>query len=85
MGTNESDLIVTAYVTKDYETCSKLAYLRPTLLLVNFTRVLRGTFKENSAFILRSCNVSTTTKEDMVLSFKGNVFEQRMKPMKPIN
>ncbi|GAB6949207.1 hypothetical protein JCM15640A_07920 [Hoylesella timonensis 4401737 = DSM 22865 = JCM 15640] len=42
MGTNESDLIVTYYVTTDYETFSKLAYLRPTLLLMDFTRVLRG-------------------------------------------
>ena len=43
MEINESDLIVTTYVTIDYESCSKLAYLRPTLRLVDFTRVLRGT------------------------------------------
>ena len=43
MGTNESDLIVIAYETIDYESCSKLAYLRPTLVLVDFTQVLRGT------------------------------------------
>ena len=42
MGINESDLIIIAYVTTDYESCSKLAYLRPTLLLMDFTRVLRG-------------------------------------------
>ena len=43
MGTNESDLIVIVCVTIDYETCSKIAYLRPTLLLVVFMRVMRGT------------------------------------------
>ena len=43
MGTNESDLIVIAYVTTDYEFRSKLAYSRPTLLLMDFTQVLRDT------------------------------------------
>lgn len=43
MGTNEGDLIVTYYVTMDYEGRSKLAYLRPTLQLMDFMRVLRGT------------------------------------------
>ena len=43
MGINESDLIIIVYVTVDYETRSKLAYLRPTLRLVVFMRVMRGT------------------------------------------
>ena len=43
MGINESDLIIIAYVTTDYETRSKLAYLRPTWVLIDFTRVMRGT------------------------------------------
>ena len=34
---------VTYLMTTDYKPCSKFAYLRPTLLLDDFTRVLRGT------------------------------------------
>ena len=43
MEINGGDLIVTISVTTDYKTCSKLAYLRPTLLLMDSTRVMRGT------------------------------------------
>ena len=40
----KSDVIdVTYLMTTDYKPCSKFAYLRPTLLLDDFTRVLRGT------------------------------------------
>ena len=34
---------VTCSITKDYKPCSKFAYLRPTLPLDDFMRVLRGT------------------------------------------
>ncbi len=40
----KSDIVnVTYLMTIDYKPCSKFAYLRPTLPLDVFTRVLRGT------------------------------------------
>ena len=36
------DIDVTFTITTSYETCSKFAYLRPTLLLDDFMRVMRG-------------------------------------------
>ena len=37
------DVSIMPLTTVSYESCSKLAYLRPTLPLVVFTRVLRDT------------------------------------------
>ena len=43
LGKKRTVLSVTHLITKDYESRSNFAYLRPTLLLDVFTRVLRGT------------------------------------------
>ena len=43
IGMKQNNLIVISYITTSYETRSKFAYLRPTLPLDVFTRVLRGT------------------------------------------
>jgi len=42
-GTKSEDFVVTHSITASYEHRSFFAYLRPTLLLVVFTRVMRGT------------------------------------------
>ena len=43
IGKKKEDLSVISLITTSYETFSKFAYLRPTLPLVVFTRVMRGT------------------------------------------
>ncbi len=43
IGKKSGVIDVTSLMTIDYKPCSKFAYLRPTLLLDDFTRVLRGT------------------------------------------
>ena len=43
IGKKKVDICVTHTITRNYKHRSKIAYLRPTLPLVDFTRVLRGT------------------------------------------
>ena len=42
-GKKGADIDVTHTITRNYKHRSKIAYLRPTLLLDDFTRVMRGT------------------------------------------
>ena len=43
MALKREALNVIRLVTSGYETCSFFSYLRPTLMLVDYTRVMRGT------------------------------------------
>ena len=55
IGKKNETINVTYSITMDYKNCSLLAYLRPTLPLVVFTRVLRALCKENSALMSLPC------------------------------
>ena len=43
IGMKRNDLYVTDLITMNYELCSYLAYLRPTMALVVYTQIMRGT------------------------------------------
>ena len=43
IGMKRSDFGITSLITENYELCLYLAYLRPTMTLVVYTQIMRGT------------------------------------------